>query len=897
MLKRNLYSLIASVLLLSGCNFLPMNNNVGSNNNSINNDNILYQYEDIVEGQVVEGAYSQFVNINILSSYLGYGYDVVNDPYMDKDYINMSAPILDMDKIKDAKLKMIKENNQDVDNYSGSDFVEFSEDYSNGFNIDVGSNLKKIKFSGSVNTSFNCKGKEQTYMKFQKSVYKVNSFNLYLTDSLKTIKNMISDEFLEDVDQLTAKSLFNKYGTHLIKEVAMGGRVETDSIWYSNTVGYSEDVELEVEAHANILKNIAKLDVELNSDSEISLNQKGIRYEERLDSIGGPALNISTSATVAEGMNAWLEKLDNDLSVSALSGIVGENSLIPLWDLIPDTDYEKREELQRVFNEQCAENYDAICDIYKLNKNRDVRIICDETQGTVLGNESPYIDGDTVTLTAKPNSGYMFDGWYIEDEMVSNKTTYSFDIHINTTLEARFNLSSNVDNVKEEIYYDEATGELIVDISKYQSKGTASELKHSNFENNTLTIYPKINYKDISKVKIIGAYNSSDDKGRPINTLINDLSFKFDSSWNKNIELELVNVGIKGNINYSAFDFSSINNNYNVNIICKNSVYIEGYSSSSHENNPKEGILGVNISIKNIDDATSTIIKGGNGYNAPTDVVGGAGASAVSAKKLSLSGNISCVGGNGGNGGNSSAVANGSRGADGTEKGQVGGNGTNGQNGKNGMDGGAGASAVRSESITFEGKITLTGGNGGIGGNGSAGGNGGAGGTGHRDWNWFEKWGKDGGMGGHGGAGGNGGTGGQAGKGFESSSFSIYQNSVVILNLGIPGTGGNGGAGGNGGNGGNGGSGEDCATGNGGAGGNGGTGGSGGNYYVQYKSYSGQCNLNSELLSITYASRSGTPGNGNKGGAGGVPGTKQLSDRFGSSGAYGASGLKIDYYN
>lgn len=160
---------------------------------------------------------------------------------------------------------------------------------------------------------------------------------------------------------------------------------------------------------------------------------------------------------MAKNKTSWLESLNEDLSVSALSGIVGENSLIPLWDLLPTKYDDKREELQKVFVEQCEENYDEICNLYKLNKERNISIIYDETEGSVLNNKSPYTDGDSVELIAKPKSGYYFDGWYKGGELVSDSTTYSFTIHVNTTLEARFTEKplEHVHTYSEEWDYDE----------------------------------------------------------------------------------------------------------------------------------------------------------------------------------------------------------------------------------------------------------------------------------------------------------------------------------------------------------------------------------------------------------------------------------------------------------
>jgi len=57
--------------------------------------------------------------------------------------------------------------------------------------------------------------------------------------------------------------------------------------------------------------------------------------------------------------------------------------------------------------------------------------------GTVTGSNT-YDCGSTATLTAVPNTGYTFEGWYESGSQVSTTATYTFTVSDNRTLEARF---------------------------------------------------------------------------------------------------------------------------------------------------------------------------------------------------------------------------------------------------------------------------------------------------------------------------------------------------------------------------------------------------------------------------------------------------------------------------
>lgn len=66
----------------------------------------------------------------------------------------------------------------------------------------------------------------------------------------------------------------------------------------------------------------------------------------------------------------------------------------------------------------------------------------DETRGTVSGNVasgSAIVIGTAISLSAEPNEGYTFSGWYIDDQHVSADCEYSFTAFAkNYTLVARF---------------------------------------------------------------------------------------------------------------------------------------------------------------------------------------------------------------------------------------------------------------------------------------------------------------------------------------------------------------------------------------------------------------------------------------------------------------------------
>lgn len=327
-----------------------------------------------------------------------------------------------------------------------------------------------------------------------------------------------------------------------------------------------------------------------------------------------------------------------------------------------------------------------------------------------------------------------------------------------------------------------------------------------------LTLYPEAGGVPISKLRLIGAYNTED-------TRFDSLSVKLDERWTEDaLRIELENMGVYTAGTHGFVDLSECSEEVELTLAYTGRNEIVGHNGKASAE-AQSALIGQKVAFVSEDAEASLILRGGSGWTpSAAGADGQDGAAAVQADSLTVDtcGELKLYGGSGGNG---------VKGADGAAGGtndsavwykNVGGGlfgigsqvlyyynkAYKGANGQAGGSGGHGGAALRCEAVEIEnGTLSLYYGSGG---NGGTGGTGGAGGKGH---DYYARWdfgdilhAHDPGVGGDGGQGGVGGDAGRSvtgGYSFADERIKVYPGAD-----GVPGRGGAGGAAGIGGKGG-----------------------------------------------------------------------------------------------
>ena len=394
----------------------------------------LYAYSDIPNNGTLSGSYSQFENIADVTSYLGYGYNVIESRYINKYDVLKTNPIFNIEQLSNTNLLLDRENSLYAKDYKGSTMQDFSESYN--MNLTINGSYGPF-FSGGLRADFQGSNSSKSYYYFYKGVVNLKTFTLTMSAQNSDLRNMLASEFESDLNNLQPSLLFGKYGTHFIKDVTMGGRLELNATYSSNSLNITDSAQVAVDARISYLNFALGMNGSANYSN--TLSSQNVTESQNIFCVGGPQLPMTSVTNVQNYLNQWINSFNTDLSYSALVDVPNYQSLVPIWELLSPSNQTRRNQLENYFTSAVSGSNSSLYsrfttyDICKLNANSG-----NGGKVSINGGQTVYKAGSTVTLTATPNTGYEFDGWYKNNVRVESKPTYSFTIQENTTLTAKF---------------------------------------------------------------------------------------------------------------------------------------------------------------------------------------------------------------------------------------------------------------------------------------------------------------------------------------------------------------------------------------------------------------------------------------------------------------------------
>ena len=381
------------------------------------------KYEDNVIA-----AFREFDEINTKNSYLGYGIDIVNANAINSKNVLMNYPIFDMDKLLDEQLLKSNEHYNSFQSIEARTIEEFTQNMSisasvsTGTNVSAKGNIKGVDVSASASLT---NGLTSTFTKtsdtvesqhFLEIISENQSYWLILQCSEQRYKELLSDEFKADLySDMDPALLFQKYGTHMLTSVAMGGSIHMYYTMYSYEKGdkakfyaeISSQLKSEIEAayggYSAGVGNETSFETSFTYDT-LSKNY-GIQIDECIYAAGGGSYGINSKRTLYDNYYNWQESLDTNPVVIGIKDI---NSLYPIWHLL-DMNVEgaadRYTELYEYFQKYGKGSYDNLLQTFDITPPVDPADITNID----VGEYTNYSENQTVNVTAGQTLKITFD--------------------------------------------------------------------------------------------------------------------------------------------------------------------------------------------------------------------------------------------------------------------------------------------------------------------------------------------------------------------------------------------------------------------------------------------------------------------------------------------------------
>ncbi len=221
--------------------------------------------------------------------------------------------------------------------YTKKSFGRSISSYSTNFSSETGLSGDYGFFSASISVNFSESSRKSTNQSFV-SIRWINSLWRVGFD-LQTPP--LRPEFKQDLHSLPPAKFFNKYGTHYLKNVIVGGRADASSTVLSTAFQDSTDLQVAAElSYKSIRGSITAIE---KASHSTQLDTFASNSTTTSFCVGGISSLWGTVMNGAEAFHAWSATIPSAPVLCDFDG----NSLAPIWELC--TDNQRLNELQQYY--------------------------------------------------------------------------------------------------------------------------------------------------------------------------------------------------------------------------------------------------------------------------------------------------------------------------------------------------------------------------------------------------------------------------------------------------------------------------------------------------------------------------------------------------------------------
>ncbi|MCL2599231.1 MAG: InlB B-repeat-containing protein [Firmicutes bacterium] len=280
------------------------------------------------------GLFGAMDDISVGSSYLGYGFDMINSNLVNSKTVIRNAPIFESAKLKaQPVVKDVEYATRVLDTYNESS-TQFLEDLNGKLNLSANGYWG----SGSMSSTFGTTSESKEFHSFKMLDAYVHSYNLTLQSGVPQLRDIVTNDFFADLysKQVSPAQLMEKYGTHFVMGVDMGGRLQSTYLLESNEQTNIDSVSASISTQFNYGVGGGSVGAEVDWRKEAS--SKGVTHKTNIWVLGGDSraedgtiFDFSSDDKVRDYYAQWADTLRY---APALMGLGSSRDIVPLWSLI-----------------------------------------------------------------------------------------------------------------------------------------------------------------------------------------------------------------------------------------------------------------------------------------------------------------------------------------------------------------------------------------------------------------------------------------------------------------------------------------------------------------------------------------------------------------------------------
>lgn len=284
------------------------------------------------------------------SDYLRYGFDMVRAPIADYSDIKV-YPILDLEKLQAKKGSAWYDSKPGSSGFSYKTCVEETKnEVKRSLATELGMAYKSETsgYSSKVSASYS---ETETKHNFYGEMNASHLLEKYTTAmEYEELRSCLNNDFVTLVNTGNYQKVFEKYGTHLVRQAYVGGRLIVEFETKKECKKSEDELKMMAEQSYN----------EFSSSSSTTSKNSIEEFESNCTySISGSGGNLSTLPS----------KLDDTSSYTGWTGTIASNpamyqvnDCIPIWDLFDDANVQKNMKIAyyKYFNKYLEETRESI---------------------------------------------------------------------------------------------------------------------------------------------------------------------------------------------------------------------------------------------------------------------------------------------------------------------------------------------------------------------------------------------------------------------------------------------------------------------------------------------------------------------------------------------------------